>query len=57
MSALIKELNEDTLSMLEERIPPGVDEAAYVKATYLSAVSLGKEVSIMSRKRAVELFC
>ena len=42
--------------LLEERIPPGVDEAAYVKASYLSAVALGKEVStVITPKRAVEL--
>ena len=29
------------LDMLSNRIPPGVDEAAYVKATWLSAVARG----------------
>ena len=29
------------LHLLSERIPPGVDEAAYVKATWLSAVAQG----------------
>ena len=34
---------EDTLlHLLSERIPPGVDEAAYVKATWLSAVAQGE---------------
>ena len=33
------------LHLLSERIPPGVDEAAYVKATWLSAVSQGKATS------------
>ena len=30
---------EFLLHLLSERIPPGVDEAAYVKATWLSAVA------------------
>ena len=29
------------LHLLSERIPPGVDDAAYVKATWLSAVAQG----------------
>ncbi len=29
------------LDLLSERIPPGVDEAAYVKASWLSAVAQG----------------
>ncbi len=33
------------LHLLTERIPPGVDEAAYVKATWLSAVAQGKASS------------
>jgi aconitate hydratase 2/2-methylisocitrate dehydratase len=33
------------LELLSERIPPGVDEAAYVKATWLSAVAQGTTVS------------
>ena len=32
---------EFLLHLLSERIPPGVDEAAYVKATWLSAVAQG----------------
>jgi len=42
--------------LLEERVPPGVDEAAYVKAAFLSAVALGKEeVNMVSRKHAIKL--
>ena len=33
--------DETLLHLLSERIPPGVDEAAYVKATWLSAVAQG----------------
>ncbi|MEY4840229.1 MAG: bifunctional aconitate hydratase 2 and 2-methylisocitrate dehydratase, partial [Cyanobacteriota bacterium] len=33
------------LHLLGERIPPGVDEAAYVKATWLSAVAQGSSTS------------
>ncbi len=33
------------LYLLSERIPPGVDEAAYIKATWLSAVAQGKAKS------------
>eukprot|EP00577_Skeletonema_sp_RCC1716_P025871 CAMPEP_0113398214 /NCGR_PEP_ID=MMETSP0013_2-20120614/14825_1 /TAXON_ID=2843 ORGANISM="Skeletonema costatum, Strain 1716" /NCGR_SAMPLE_ID=MMETSP0013_2 /ASSEMBLY_ACC=CAM_ASM_000158 /LENGTH=170 /DNA_ID=CAMNT_0000282911 /DNA_START=84 /DNA_END=596 /DNA_ORIENTATION=- /assembly_acc=CAM_ASM_000158 len=34
---------ERLVELLSHRVPPGVDEAAYVKAAYLSAVALGKE--------------
>jgi aconitate hydratase 2/2-methylisocitrate dehydratase len=33
------------LELLSERIPPGVDEAAYVKASWLTAVAKGKASS------------
>ena len=33
------------LQLLSDRIPPGVDEAAYVKATWLSAVAQGNTTS------------
>ena len=33
------------LHLLIDRIPPGVDEAAYVKATWLSAVAQGNTIS------------
>ena len=33
--------SSELLYLLRERIPPGVDEAAYVKATWLSAVAQG----------------
>ena len=36
---------DELLHLLSERIPPGVDEAAYVKATWLSAVAQGEAES------------
>ena len=36
---------EVLLELLQQRIPPGVDEAAYVKATWLSAVATGTVTS------------
>nr|WP_306671456.1 bifunctional aconitate hydratase 2/2-methylisocitrate dehydratase [Endozoicomonas sp. ONNA2] len=44
------------LDLLENRIPPGVDEAAYVKAGFLSAIVKGEaESPLVSSKKAVEL--
>ncbi|MCL1126073.1 bifunctional aconitate hydratase 2/2-methylisocitrate dehydratase [Shewanella surugensis] len=44
------------LDLLENRIPPGVDEAAYVKAGFLDALARGDvQSSILSAARAVEL--
>ncbi|MBV2352289.1 bifunctional aconitate hydratase 2/2-methylisocitrate dehydratase [Synechococcus sp. HK05] len=44
------------LHLLSERIPPGVDEAAYVKAGWLSAVAQGKASSpLLSPVEAVNL--
>ena len=49
--------NADKLvELLSHRVPPGVDEAAYVKASYLSAVALGEvDASLITPVRAVEL--
>ncbi|WP_412523385.1 bifunctional aconitate hydratase 2/2-methylisocitrate dehydratase [Shewanella chilikensis] len=47
---------EFILNLLENRIPPGVDEAAYVKAGFLDAVAKGEVKSpILSTERALEL--
>ena len=48
---------EDFLvDLIESRVPPGVDEAAYVKAAWLSALAEGKAASpLISKVRAVEL--
>ena len=44
------------LHLLSERIPPGVDEAAYVKADWLSAVAQGKTSSpLVQPVEAVQL--
>lgn len=44
------------LDLLENRIPPGVDEAAYVKAGFLAAVAKGEESSpLVSAQKATEL--
>ena len=47
---------EFLLDLLTNRIPAGVDEAAYVKAGFLTAVAKGEvESPILDNKRAVEL--
>jgi aconitate hydratase 2/2-methylisocitrate dehydratase len=48
---------EDTLvDLITHRVPPGVDEAAYVKAGFLSAVAKGEDSSpIISKADAVVL--
>ncbi|WP_305420789.1 bifunctional aconitate hydratase 2/2-methylisocitrate dehydratase [Photobacterium leiognathi] len=44
------------LDLLENRIPPGVDEAAYVKAGFLAAITKGEAQSpIVSKEKAAEL--
>lgn len=44
------------LELFEQRIPPGVDEAAYVKASFLTAITKGSASSpLISKLRAVEL--
>ncbi|HEY9626286.1 MAG TPA: bifunctional aconitate hydratase 2/2-methylisocitrate dehydratase [Coleofasciculaceae cyanobacterium] len=47
---------EFLLEMLVERVPPGVDQAAYVKAGFLTAIAKGEITSpLVSPKYAVEL--
>ena len=47
---------EFLLDLITTRIPPGVDEAAYVKAGYLSAIIKGEaESPLIDRSRAVSL--
>jgi aconitate hydratase 2/2-methylisocitrate dehydratase len=44
------------LDLITERVPPGVDEAAYVKAAFLSDLTKGVATSpLIDRKRALEL--
>jgi aconitate hydratase 2/2-methylisocitrate dehydratase len=48
---------QDTLvDLLTNRVPPGVDEAAYVKAAFLAAVAKGDSHSpLVSREKAIKL--
>ena len=47
---------EFLVDLITNRIPPGVDEAAYVKAGFLSALAKGEVSSpLIDKKRAVEL--
>jgi aconitate hydratase 2/2-methylisocitrate dehydratase len=44
------------LSLLQDRVPPGVDEAAYVKAGFLAAVAKGEAKSpVLSKQDAAKL--
>jgi aconitate hydratase 2/2-methylisocitrate dehydratase len=48
--------NDKLKELLVHRVPPGVDDAAYVKATWLSALATGKETNeSISRSLAIEL--
>ena len=47
---------EYLLDLLENRIPPGVDEAAYVKAGFLTAITKGEVASpLVSKAKAAQL--
>lgn len=47
---------EALMALLRERIPPGVDQAAYVKASFLSAIAHGETTSpLLTPVAAVEL--
>ena len=44
------------MELLANRVPPGVDEAAYVKASFLSAVARNEETcDLISRENAIKL--
>ncbi|MBR9870188.1 MAG: bifunctional aconitate hydratase 2/2-methylisocitrate dehydratase [Gammaproteobacteria bacterium] len=44
------------VDLLENRVPPGVDEAAYVKAAFLTAIVKGEATSpLIDNKKAVQL--
>ncbi|MBZ0333844.1 bifunctional aconitate hydratase 2/2-methylisocitrate dehydratase [Marinobacter sp. AL4B] len=44
------------VDLLENRVPPGVDEAAYVKAAFLTAIVKGEAASpLIDSKKAVQL--
>jgi len=63
MAALVESLKqppqgeeEFLLDLLANRVPPGVDEAAYVKAGFLAAVAKGEATSpIVTPEKAIEL--
>ena len=47
---------EFLVELISDRVPPGVDEAAYVKAGFLSAIAKGEEsCELISREAAVQL--
>ncbi|MEW8259146.1 MAG: bifunctional aconitate hydratase 2/2-methylisocitrate dehydratase, partial [Candidatus Thiodiazotropha taylori] len=47
---------ETLLDLLTNRVPPGVDDAAYVKAGFLAAVAKGEAASpLVDKSKAVEL--
>jgi len=47
---------EFLMELLANRVPPGVDEAAYVKASFLSAVARNEETcDLISRENAIKL--
>jgi aconitate hydratase 2/2-methylisocitrate dehydratase len=60
VSELIEELKteptEEHVELLANRVPPGVDEAAYVKAGFLSALAKNEQqCKVLSREKAIEL--
>lgn len=47
---------EELLILLRDRIPPGVDEAAYVKAGFLTGIAKGEiECPLISKQGAIDL--
>ncbi len=54
---LIKtECSDELLDLLANRVPPGVDDAAYVKAAFLNDVAAGNiSISAISADKAVEM--
>ena len=62
-ASLIELLKQDNstdekllLDLLENRIPPGVDEAAYIKAGFLAAIAKGEVTSpYVSEEKAIQL--
>ncbi len=51
-----KEQEEEFLNLLINRVPPGVDEAAKIKAEFLDKISKGQITSpVISRLKAVEI--
>ena len=47
---------KELFELISSRVPPGVDEAAYVKAAYLAAITKGEASSpLISKEQAVKL--
>ncbi|MFS1526095.1 bifunctional aconitate hydratase 2/2-methylisocitrate dehydratase [Microbulbifer sp. 2304DJ12-6] len=56
LKAPLEGKEQELVELLTHRVPPGVDEAAYVKAGFLSAIIKGEaESPLIDRKHAVEL--
>jgi aconitate hydratase 2/2-methylisocitrate dehydratase len=57
VESLISGLDDDFyLNLLTHRVPPGVDEAAYVKAGFLTSIAKGEQsCNAISRKHATFL--
>lgn len=51
-----EESKEELMMLLRDRVPPGVDEAAYVKAGFLTGVAKGEiKSSVISSQGAIDL--
>ncbi|MEO0947675.1 MAG: bifunctional aconitate hydratase 2/2-methylisocitrate dehydratase [Cyanobacteria bacterium J06641_5] len=51
-----EDLKEELLMLLRDRVPPGVDEAAYVKAGFLTGIAKGEiACPVISRQGAIDL--
>ncbi|MDJ1177851.1 bifunctional aconitate hydratase 2/2-methylisocitrate dehydratase [Roseofilum sp. BLCC_M91] len=51
-----EDIKEELLMLLRDRVPPGVDEAAYVKAGFLTAVAKGEiDCPLISHQGAIDL--
>ena len=60
VTQLLEQKNNDEieylLDLLENRVPPGVDEAAYIKASWLTAIAQGeKHCRYINPERAIEI--
>ncbi|HEV2613810.1 MAG TPA: bifunctional aconitate hydratase 2/2-methylisocitrate dehydratase [Gammaproteobacteria bacterium] len=56
LSELIKNNDKNLLELITHRVPPGVDQAAYVKAGFLAAIAKGETASTqISPEKATEL--
>jgi aconitate hydratase 2/2-methylisocitrate dehydratase len=50
------ESSQELMTLFKERVPSGVDQSAYIKAAYLTAIAKNEEVSnIISKNDAIEI--